>query len=126
MCIFGIGIDIVEIKRIQKIVFRLGDKLPLRILSKIEWKNFLIHKNKVFFLAKCFVIKEAASKALGIGIQKKISFKNFQIENDSFGKPKLSLLKEAKKLAIFFKIKRIHVSYTDERMYASAVVIMEK
>ncbi|WP_343153110.1 holo-ACP synthase [Buchnera aphidicola] len=126
MCIFGIGIDLIKIKRIKNIVFRLGNKLPLRILSNEEWKNFLVHSNKVRFLAKCFVIKEAASKALGIGIQKKVSFKNFQIENDFLGKPKLNLFKEAKKIATFFDIKSIHVSFTDEKNYASAVVIMEK
>ncbi|WP_343189698.1 holo-ACP synthase [Buchnera aphidicola] len=126
MCIFGIGIDIVEIKRIRKIAFRLGDKLALRILSEAEQKEFLFQKNKISFLAKYFSIKEAASKALGVGIQKKISFKNFQIEKDSLGKPKLNLFKEAKKIALLNKIKFIHVSFTDEKSYVSAIVIMEK
>ncbi|QTM69272.1 holo-ACP synthase, partial [Buchnera aphidicola (Hormaphis cornu)] len=95
MTIIGIGIDIVEIKRIKKNILLYPHKLAKRILSHNEWTEYLVNKNKFRFLAKKFAVKEAASKALGTGISQKITFKNFENWNNEYGQPKLRLFKKA-------------------------------
>lgn len=125
MAIIGIGIDIIKIARIEKIINRLNSKLAKRILSKKEFCQYLIKKNKINFLAKRFAAKEAAAKALGVGIRNGIKFSDFEIYNDNYGSSKLLLLNQAKKLANSMNIKRNHVNLTDEKKYAYAIVIFE-
>jgi holo-[acyl-carrier protein] synthase len=125
MTIIGIGIDIITISRIKKIINESGAKLAKRILSKKEFKEYLVKKNKINFLAKRFSAKEAASKALGTGMRNKITFNNFEVYNDHYGRSKLLLLNRAKILAKRMGIKYIHINLTDEKKYACAIVIFE-
>ena len=121
----GIGIDIITISRIKKIINESGSKLAKKILSKKEFKEYLVKENKINFLAKRFSAKEAAAKALGTGMRKKITFNNFEVYNDHYGSPKLLLLNQAKILAKSMGIKYIHINLTDEKKYACAIVIFE-
>jgi len=125
MAIIGIGIDIIKISRIEKIINKLNYKLAKRILSKKEFCQYLIKKNKINFLAKRFAAKEAAAKALGIGMRNGIKFSDFEIYNDNYGSSKLLLLNQAKTLANSMNIQRNHVNLTDEKKYAYAIVIFE-
>ncbi len=126
MTILGIGIDILEIKRIKKMNHKRINKLSKKILTKIELKKFKKSKNKINFLAKKFTAKEAASKALGTGINKGIYFNNFEIYNNPKGKPKIKFLKKSLKLIKKLKIKKIHISISDEKKYTQSLVIIEK
>ncbi len=124
----GIGIDIVEIQRIAVILSRRGDKFAKKILTKNEWilfKQFKQYHHSVNFLAKRFAAKEAASKAMGLGIRNGLTFNQFEINNDICGKPFLSLFNNAAKLAEKLHIDNIHLSLSDERYYAFATVIFE-
>ncbi|HXK00380.1 MAG TPA: holo-ACP synthase [Buchnera sp. (in: enterobacteria)] len=125
MTIIGIGIDIITISRIKKIIHESGSKLAKRILSKKEFNEYLIKKNKINFLAKRFSAKEAASKAFGTGMRNKVTFNSFEIYNDHYGNVKLLLLNQAKILAKNMGIKYIHINLTDEKKYACAIVIFE-
>ncbi|QCI19330.1 holo-ACP synthase [Buchnera aphidicola] len=126
MSILGIGIDAVEIKRIQILVKNMKTKLAHRILSNHELKNYFLTNNTSIFLAKHFAVKEAAAKALGIGIQNGIFFNNFELYTEKLGKPKMRLLHNAKLIQKKFNIKYIHVSITKEKNYIHALVILEK
>lgn len=123
--IYGIGIDIIEINRIKKIVLRSGNKLAKRILSEFELKEYLNEKYPISFLSKRFAVKEAASKAFGIGINKGVKFNQFEIFNDDLGKPKLNLISDAAWLAKKISLKKTHVTLSDTQMYACAIVILE-
>ncbi len=126
MKILGIGIDILEIKRIKKMTYKIIKKLSKRILTKFEFKQYIKTKNKINFLSKKFVAKEAASKALGTGIKNGIYFKSFEIyNNNKTGKPKIKLLNKAYQISKQMKIKKIHLSISDEKKYAQALVIIE-
>ncbi len=125
MNIIGIGIDIIEIKRIKKIKSRIKKKISKKILTKYEYKKYKTEKNKNFFLAKILVAKEATSKALGIGMRRGVNFNNFIIYHNKIGKPKVKLIKKASKIFKNIK-KKIHISITDEKKYAQAIVIVEK
>ena len=67
--IYGIGTDIVAIKRLQAFWERHGDKARERLLAPQEYAAFDAASDKGRFLAKRFAAKEAFSKALGTGIR---------------------------------------------------------
>jgi len=127
MKIFGIGTDIVNIKRMEKSLKRYGNKFKNNIFSKNEIIYCETKKNPGAFYAKRFAAKEALSKALGTGIRKNIKFKNIEIRNDSYGKPFI-LLKGAVNDYLKKKIKskkyNIHLSLSDDKPWAHATVII--
>ncbi|QIQ41288.1 MAG: holo-ACP synthase [Buchnera aphidicola (Aphis urticata)] len=125
MSIIGIGIDIVEIERIKKIFFKFGNKLAKKILSIKEWKEYIKSRNKINFIAKKFAAKEAAAKALGTGISNRITFNQLELYHDSLGKPNFRFLDYALQKFKEKKCKFIHVSITDQKLYAHAIVILE-
>ena len=102
MKIFGIGTDIVNIKRMHKTLKQNGSSFKNKIFSKNEINYCENKKNPSSFYAKRFAAKEALSKALGTGIRKGISFKNIEISNDTYGKPSIKLKGST---AIFLKKK---------------------
>ena len=91
MKIFGIGTDIVNIKRIEKILKKKNNNFKNRIFSNREIIYCDNKKNPSSYYAKRFAAKEAFTKALGTGINKGISLKDIEIFNDSLGKPKIKL-----------------------------------
>ena len=127
MKIFGIGTDIINIKRIKKIL----DKKDTRFKKKIFSINEIIYcekKNDPYrFYAKRFAAKEALSKALGTGIRKGIDFKNIEILNDNFGKPTIKLRGTTAnylKKKIKSKNYTIYLSLSDDEPWAQATVII--
>ncbi|MEH6908225.1 holo-ACP synthase [Neobacillus drentensis] len=112
----GIGIDIIELSRIQNILER-QKKFIDRVLTPNERMKFedLSARRKVEFLAGRFAAKEAYSKANGTGIGEELSFLDIEIENDSSGKP------------FFAKPeRRAHLSISHSREYAVAHVVIEE
>ena len=90
MKILGIGIDIIDNKRIKESI--KNNKFKSRIYSANELKLSKKTKNKVAFFSKRFAAKEAFSKALGTGFSSNLSFKDIEITNDKKGMPKYCLL----------------------------------
>ena len=127
MNIFGIGTDIVNIKRMEKSLRRNGDTFKKRIFCKNEIIYCERKKNPSTFYAKRFSAKEALSKALGTGIRKGINFKNIEISNNKFGKPSIKL---SGSTASFLKKKintkkySIYLSLSDDEPWAQATVII--
>ncbi|MGM9985761.1 MAG: holo-ACP synthase [Bacillaceae bacterium] len=112
----GIGIDIVELKRIEK-AYERNEKFAERILTANELAVFneLQVKRKIEFLAGRFAVKEAYSKAFGTGIGKELSFQDIEVVKDELGKP--FILKEGC---------HVHVSISHSNDYAVAQVIIER
>ena len=122
MNIFGIGTDIVNIKRMEKSLKRNGDAFKKRIFSKNEIIYCEKKKNPSTFYAKRFAAKEALTKALGTGIRKGINFKN-----NYLGKPTIKLNGST---ATYLKKKiksnkySIYLSLSDDEPWAQATVII--
>lgn len=115
--ITGIGIDIVELKRIENIVER-QKRFSERILTTNEKQIYdeLSGKRKIEFLAGRFAAKEAFSKATGSGIGKELSFIDIEISTDEKGKPYIRKpLHDG-----------VHLSISHSMEYAVAQVIIEK
>ena len=127
MNIFGIGTDIVNIKRMEKLLKKNSDTFKKRIFSKNEIIYCEKKKNPSTFYAKRFAAKEALSKALGTGIRKGINFKNIEISNNNFGKPTIKLSgSTATYLKSQIKNKKysIYLSLSDDVPWALATVII--
>ena len=116
----GIGIDIVELERIQRLIDR-QPKFPNRILTEKERKKFdaLVGRRQVEFLAGRFAAKEAFAKANGTGIGKTLSFLDIEVETDDLGKPII-------KKNSGNQIGRAHLSISHSNQYAVAQVIIEE
>lgn len=124
MSVVGIGTDIIEISRIEKMAMNVRDKLALRVLTPEEYQKYQSIKNPSLYLAKRWAGKEAASKALGTGIANGVSFQHFEIKSLTSGQPQLLLNSRAEELAIALGAKSWHISLSDEALYATAFVVL--
>tara|TARA_B110000211_G_C13986603_1_gene512002 strand:- start:482 stop:865 length:384 start_codon:yes stop_codon:yes gene_type:complete len=124
--IFGIGIDIVNISRIKKVLNK-NKKFKRRIFSTKEIKYCESRSNKIASYSKRFAAKEAFSKALGVGISKGISFNEISVNNDKNGAPSIELSGKTKKIVnSIIKKKNTFLSLSDEKSFATAMVIISK
>ncbi len=89
--IFGIGIDIIEIERIEESVNKFGNRFLNKIFTDVELKYSLEKKNKFQHLAARFAAKEAIAKALATGWSKGFRWKDIEIYNEKSGLPKVKL-----------------------------------
>ena len=127
MEIFGIGTDIVNIRRMEHSLKKYGFKFKNKIFSKSEISYCEKKKNYSAFYAKRFSGKEALSKALGTGIRKGVNLKNIEISNNIHGKPSILLKgKVANYLKKKVKNKKydIYLSLSDDKPWAQATVII--
>ena len=124
--IFGIGTDIVDVKRIKKM--KSIDSFAKKILGDNEYLKFskLSESKKIFFIAKQFAGKEAFAKAIGTGISGDVNFKTIEILRDDEGKPMFKFAEKTQLLIDNLGIAHSHVSLSDEKEYALAFVILEK
>jgi holo-[acyl-carrier protein] synthase len=128
MKILGIGIDIINIKRVEKSLNKNNSRLKNKIFSSKEIEYCKKKKKNTFSCyAKRFAAKEAFSKAIGTGIKSDINFKNIEIINNNLGKPFI-LLKGKTKTFLKKKIKNkkysINLSISDDFPWAQAIVIV--
>ena len=127
MRIFGIGTDIVNIKRMEKFFNKNNNTFKKKIFSKSEILYCDKKSKPTSFYAKRFAAKEALSKALGTGIRKGINFKDIVILNNNMGKPFIRLkgsTADFLKKKIKSKNYRIHLSLSDDSPWAQATVII--
>ena len=124
--IFGIGTDIVRVKRMQENIKKFGDKFAERILSEEELAEYHKYAEPSRLLAKRFAAKEAASKAMGTGFRDGVTLKQIFITHDPLGKPILNFIDAAKEFINLNGVKESHVSISDEQDYAVAYVTLVK
>lgn len=125
MAIIGIGTDIVDVSRIQRLLEKHGDLFTQRILHNNELEVFKQRKSSVNYLAKRFAAKEALSKALGTGIAQGVSFQDIEVVNNHDGQPQLVLHAKTQEIAEKLGMKKSFISLSDEKKYAIAYVIIE-
>jgi holo-[acyl-carrier protein] synthase len=123
--IVGIGTDLCEIGRVQRVLERHGERFARRILVDSELDRFHQHRKPAAYLAKRFAAKEAFSKAMGTGIHFPVNWHNVSVENGRSGRP---LLRFSEPLAVLLRNRGItstHLSITDETGMACAFVVLE-
>jgi len=124
--IVGIGVDIAETERFEKIYARFEGRIARRILTENEIIEFERRNKPASFLATRFAAKEAAAKALGTGFGSGVGYKTIEINNDENGKPLLKFLNAASRLSEQKQVGNVFVSLSDEKHYVVAMVILER
>lgn len=124
--IYGVGIDLVENSRMDRIVKKWGPKFINRIFSEQEILYCEKHAHSAIHYGARFAAKESFLKALGIGIGKGVKLNDIEIVNNEDGKPLLNLSGEAKITIQKEKIRKVHLSLTHTKHYSTAVVVLEK
>ena len=123
--IYGVGTDIVNIDRIQKIILKNREGFIKRVLTEHEQALFANKADSAAFFAKRFAAKEAFSKALGTGIGKVVSFQDLTVRNNENGKPHFIPSEKLRLYLLEKGIKKAHLSISDESQNAVAFVILE-
>ncbi|MBR5156215.1 MAG: holo-ACP synthase [Clostridia bacterium] len=121
--IYGIGIDITEIERIEKAL--KTERFLERFFSEEEIKYFKSKKQMAQSVAANFAAKEAFSKAIGTGVRG-FSLAEVEILRDDLGKPHISLSGDAKRITDELGISGLLVSISHSEKYAVAQVLAEK
>jgi len=124
--IAGIGVDIVDIARIQALLDRYGERFLGRVYTEAETAYAMRGANKAERLAGRFAAKEAVMKALGTGKSQGILWKDIETLRARSGKPEVRLHGQAVKWAKLRGGGAVHVSITHDGGKAMAFVILEK
>ncbi len=127
--IIGIGNDITELRRIEAVYHRYGQRFLNRLFTPIEQQKALQRSSASPTLAKRFAAKEACAKALGTGMSAGVFWKDMGVVNNAAGQPTLVLtggaLKQLQEITPEGMTARIHLTLTDETQYAQAFVVIE-
>ena len=126
MKILGIGVDIIQNKRLKNLIF--NKTFLSRTFSKNEIKISKNISSKINYFSKRFAAKEAFAKSIGTGFRDNLNFKDIEILNDKKGKPfyfkskKIDTIVKKK-----FKIKNynLFLSISDEKDYSIAFTIIQ-
>ena len=124
--ICGIGIDLVENGRLEKIIEKWGIKFLNRVFSAGEIQYCGKHIQSSTHYGARFAAKESFLKALGIGLGMGVKLSDIEVIHDKNGKPVLELCGGAKAQIEKRKITKIHLSLTHTKKYATAIVLLEK
>ena len=125
MSLLGIGVDLVEVERIQHSLDRFGERFVKRVFTEGEIAYCRSMKFPARHFAARFAAKEAVSKAFGTGIGKAMGWRDIDVHKKESGEPFLVLHGGAEKLATNrgMKSSAITLSHTDH--HAVAMIVIE-
>jgi holo-[acyl-carrier protein] synthase len=123
--IAGTGIDLVDVKRMQRLLAKWGDRFTGRFFCPREMAYCRERASPAIHFAARFAAKEAFLKALGVGLGMGDALKDIEIVNDDRGKPEMFLHGEAQRRLGDLGVRRVHLSLTHTVESAVAMVILE-
>ena len=124
MQLFGIGIDVVEISRIEESIAEFGQKFLDRIFTAREQEYCQKQKRCAIHYAARFAAKEAVSKALGTGIGKEVSWLDLEVVRKESGEPEVVLNGRAQSFAEKNGVGAVKISLTHAQHYAAANAVI--
>jgi holo-[acyl-carrier protein] synthase len=125
MAIYGVGLDLVRVDRLEGAVLRWGERFQERVFTDNELATCLGRKRWAACLAMRFAAKEAFFKALGTGLRGALSWRDIEVRSNELGKPEILLSERARHYCREQSITAWQVSLTDDGAYGAAVVILE-
>ena len=123
--ILGIGTDLAEVPRIRRSIENYGDRFLQRVYTEREREYASRKANAAERFAARFAAKEAGMKAIGTGLRRGITWKDFEVVNEASGRPTLRLSGVAAQIAERLGVRRISLSLTHTAEMAFAVVVLE-
>ena len=123
--IVGLGTDLIEISRIERSVERYGESFLHRVYTPGEIAYCQAKKKASESFAARFAAKEAGAKAIGTGISRGVSWKEFEVRRLPGQRPELHLTGRAAEIAARIGIRRFSLSITHSRELSMAFVVAE-
>ena len=123
--ILGLGIDLIEVARIESSFERFGDRFVNRILLPNEITYCLAYKKPGPFLAARFAAKEAISKAFGTGIGAQLGWQDMEVGKKPSGEPFVILHGAGEKLLQARGARHVLLSLSHTQGHAAAVAVLE-
>lgn len=124
--IVGIGIDIIEVARVERLLASYGERFINRVFTDVEVAYSTQMAYPAMHFAARFAAKEAFMKALGTGLSGGIRWRDVSVFNDDIGRPWVKFCGNAEKNAKKIGIDKAHISISHTKKYATAVVILER
>jgi holo-[acyl-carrier protein] synthase len=126
--ILGVGSDLVDVRRIERVIARHGDRFILRIFTETERAKADRRATRIETYAKRFAAKEACAKALGTGFRRGVFWRDLGVVNLPSGRPSMKLtggaLERLRAITPPDHDARIDLTITDEGPMAQALVII--
>jgi holo-[acyl-carrier protein] synthase len=126
--IIGLGSDLIDIRRIERVIEQFGDRFLDRIFTQAERSKCDRRANRAASYARRFAAKEACSKALGTGFRRGIFWRDLGVVNLPSGQPTMRLtggaLRRLHEITPADMTARLDITLTDEPPIAQAVVII--
>jgi holo-[acyl-carrier protein] synthase len=123
--ITGIGIDLIEVRRIREAIEKYGDRFLKRIYTGVEIEYCSSKKNAALHYAGRFAAKEAAFKAMERGWSGNIGWTEIEIYNEPSGAPRLVFYGKALDLIQQKRVVRAFVTISHIEEHATAAVVLE-
>ena len=126
--ILGLGSDLIDIRRIEHVIARFGDRFLDRIFTDTERRTCDRRADRAASYSRRFAAKEACSKALGTGFRRGVFWRDLGVVNLPSGQPSMRLdngaLRRLEEITPPGMTARIDITLTDEPPIAQAVVII--
>jgi len=126
--VLGLGSDLIDIRRIEQVIERFGDRFLERIFTDVERRKCERRADRAASYARRFAAKEACSKALGTGFRDGVFWRDLGVVNLPSGQPSMMLtggaLRRLEEITPAGTVARLDVTLTDEPPIAQAVVII--
>ena len=123
--IYGIGVDLVEIDRMERAITRSGPRLVERLYTADERAYCGAKRFPYPCFAARFACKEAFLKALGTGLRKHMRWRDVEVRRDPLGKPFLQLYGYLRERCADTGIRHVHLSLSHSAGHAIAQVVLE-
>lgn len=122
--IFGIGVDVLKVERIEQVFNRHGERFVSHLLMPAERAQLQLTKRPIRFLAMRFAAKEAIVKGMGTGFAHGVWIRDVGIVQNAWGRPEVVYSERGAKVRDGLGIGDGHVTLTDEAGLVVAVAVL--
>jgi holo-[acyl-carrier protein] synthase len=122
--IFGIGVDVLEVKRIGQTLERFGAHFIERLLMPEEQAQLARTQRRERFIAMRFAAKEAIVKAMGTGFAHGVWIRDVGVVQNAWGKPEVVFSERGERVRKGLGVGEGHVTLTDEAGLVVAVAVL--
>lgn len=124
--IYGIGVDVLEVRRIGQTLERFGTRFIERLLLPQEQAQLARTQRRERFIAMRFAAKEAIVKAMGTGFAHGVWIRDVGVVQNAWGKPEVVFSERGERVRRGLGVGEGHVTLTDEAGLVVAVAVLMK